>query len=102
MKEGAINTMLEVSKSGWDIYLKWFEFFINNIYLLLGPFSFSKTDGSDVSIQLIEKARTNDIHLLCFPAHTTHLLEPLDVGLFKLFKIKRVRSIILCEIILVR
>lgn len=31
-------------------------------------------------------ARSNDIHILCFPAHTTHLLLPLDVGVFKSFK----------------
>ena len=39
-----------------------------------------------MSIELIEKARANDIHLLCLPAHTTHILQPLDVGVFKSFK----------------
>ena len=34
-------------------------------------------------IFLIEKARENDIHLLCLLAHTTHILQPLDVGIFK-------------------
>ena len=26
------------------------------------------------------------VHLLCLPAHTTHILQPLDVGVFKSFK----------------
>ena len=39
-----------------------------------------------VSISLIEVARANDVHILCLPAHTTHLLQPLDVGVFKSFK----------------
>ena len=35
---------------------------------------------------LIELARENNVHLLCLPAHTTHILQPLDVGVFKSFK----------------
>jgi hypothetical protein len=37
-------------------------------------------------VKVIEFARANDIHLLCLPAHTTHILQPLDVGVFKSFK----------------
>ena len=44
--------------------------------------------GSHVSIELIELARKNDVHLLCLPAHCTHILQPLDVGVFKSFKTK--------------
>ena len=43
--------------------------------------------GSHVSIDVIELARANDIHLLCLPSHTTHILQPLDVGVFKSFKL---------------
>ena len=39
-----------------------------------------------MSINLIELARGNGIYLLCLPAHTTHILQPLDVGVFKSFK----------------
>ena len=39
-----------------------------------------------VSIELIELACLNDVHLLCLPAHTSHLLQPLDVGVLKSFK----------------
>lgn len=42
--------------------------------------------ASHVTIDLIELARANDVHLLCLPAHTTHLLCPLDVGVLKSFK----------------
>ena len=37
-------------------------------------------------IEVIELARSNDIHLLCLPSHTTHILQPLDVGVFKSLK----------------
>ena len=39
-----------------------------------------------ISIELIELASANNVHLLCLPAHTTHILQPLDVGVFKSFK----------------
>ena len=42
--------------------------------------------ASHISIELIELARANDIYLLCLPAHTTHILQPLDTGVFKSFK----------------
>ena len=31
-------------------------------------------------------AKENNIHILCLPSHTTHLLQPLDVGVFISFK----------------
>jgi len=34
---------------------------------------------------VIEQARANNIHLLCLPGHTTHILQPLDVEVFKSF-----------------
>ena len=42
--------------------------------------------GSHVSIEIIEMARVNDVTLLCLPAHTSHILQPLHVGVFKSFK----------------
>ena len=38
--------------------------------------------GTQKSIELIELARSSDVHLLCLPSHTTQL----DVGVFKSFK----------------
>ena len=34
----------------------------------------------------IELAQSNGVHLLCLPSHSTHILQPLHVGVFKLFK----------------
>jgi len=41
--------------------------------------------GSHILIELIELARVNNVYL-CLPAHTTHILQPLDIGVFKSFK----------------
>ena len=42
--------------------------------------------SSHISLELIEVASKNNIHLLCLPAHTTHVQQPLDVGVFSSFK----------------
>ena len=35
---------------------------------------------------IIEKARANDIHLLCLPSHCTHVFQPLDVSVMSSLK----------------
>ncbi|XP_049954839.1 uncharacterized protein LOC126470867 [Schistocerca serialis cubense] len=36
--------------------------------------------GSHISEEVIDLAKKNQIFLLTFPSHTTHILQPLDVG----------------------
>lgn len=90
MKEGAApNTAFKTSANGWinaELYLEWFQFFIRNIPPSRPVLLLQDGHGSHVSIALIELARANDIHLLCLPSHTSHILQPLDVGVFKSFK----------------
>ncbi|KAJ8869220.1 hypothetical protein PR048_030792 [Dryococelus australis] len=44
------------------------------------------THGAHVAPQVIELAKENDVHFLTFPPHTTHVLQPLDVGVYKALK----------------
>ena len=67
-------------------YLKWFEkqFYPAVRHLLrTGPVVLL-FDGhfSHMSIHLIKKALSLGIHLFCLPPNTTHVLQPLDVGVF--------------------
>ena len=39
-----------------------------------------------MSMEVIELARANNVHLLCLPAYSTHILQPLDVAVFKSLK----------------
>ena len=87
--EGAVvQTLFCNSPNGWinnDLFLQWFKFFLANIptrpVLLI-----MDGHGTHMSIELIELARSNGVHLLCLPPHTTHTLQPTDVGIFKSFK----------------
>jgi len=38
--------------------------------------------GSHESVKIIDLALTHNIMVLCLPPHTTHMLQPLDVGVF--------------------
>ena len=42
--------------------------------------------GSHLTIDVIDLAREHNVILYCLPPHTTHLLQPLDVSVFKSLK----------------
>ena len=90
LREGAIpGTLFCHTESGWvnkDTFLEWFNFFLRNIPPARPVALILDGHTSHVSIELIELARANDIHILCIPSHTSHVLQPLDVGVFKSFK----------------
>ena len=90
MKIGAVSgTMFMTSDNGWitkEIYLEWFKFFIKSIPPARPVLLIEDGHGSHITLDVIELARTNDIHLLCLPSHTSHILQPLDIGVFKSFK----------------
>ena len=87
LKERATpDTFFAATESGWinsEMYLECFCFFLEHIphirLVLLN-------DGhaSHTSIEVIASA--NNVHILCLPAHTTDVLQPLDVVVFKSFK----------------
>lgn len=77
------------SDKGWvnqELYLTWFKFFIAHIPPARPVLLIQHGHSSHVSLDVITLARDNDVHLLCLPSHTTHLLQPLDVGVFKSLK----------------
>ena len=90
LKKGAIaGTVFHRSDSGWvnsELFLAWLKFFAQSIPPSRPVLLILDGHSSHVSIETIEFARSNEIHILCLPAHTTHILQPLDVGVFKSFK----------------
>jgi hypothetical protein len=87
---GAVaGTVFMVSDNGWinrEIYLEWFKLFLQSIPSSRPVLLLQDGHYSHISVELIELAKANDIHLMCLPAHTSHILQPLDVGVFKSFK----------------
>lgn len=88
-QEAVPGTLFECSENGWinqGLYLKWFKFFLANIPPARPVLLIEDGHASHITLEVIRLARENDVHLLCIPAHTTHLLQPLDVGVFKPLK----------------
>ena len=85
---GPAGCRYNCSESGWMEsvhFIEWFEkIFIDYVKEIEGA-KLLIFDGhsSHISIELIELAKANNVHLLCLPAHTSHLLEPLDVCVYK-------------------
>lgn len=86
IKEGAYpGTSFNCSDSDWvtqELYMEWFKFFLKNIASTRPILLIADRHSSHVCMDVIELARKSDVHLLCLPSHTTHLLLPLDVGVF--------------------
>lgn len=85
---GPVGCRYNCSESGWmetRHFVEWFgKIFDDYVKKIEGP-KLLIFDGhsSHISIELIELAKANDIHLLCLPAHTSHCLQPLDVSVYK-------------------
>ena len=90
LKAGAVaGTTFHCSDTGRvdkEPFLEWLRFFVRSIPPARPVLLIVDGHASHVSIEAIEFARSSEVHMLCIPAHTTHILQPLDVGVFKPFK----------------
>ena len=91
LKVGSLpGTIFRNSESGWitqDIYTDWFKYFLECIPPARPVLLIEDGHASHITIDVIELARANNIHLLCLPSHTSHILQPLDIGVFHSFKV---------------
>ena len=90
LREGAYpNTVFHVSDNGWitkELFYEWFKMFAEMIPPLRPVLLVLDGHGSHITIDVIKYAQSKEIHLLCLPSHTSHILQLLDVGVFKSFK----------------
>ena len=81
-----LYTLFASSENDSILHLEWFNFFVKNSPPLWPVLLIQDGHSSHISIEVIELACDNEVYILCLPAHTTHILQPLDVGVFKSFK----------------
>ena len=90
LREGAYpNIVFHVSDNGWmrkELFFEWFKLFVQMIPPLRPVLLVLDGHGSHITIEVIEYAQSNEIHLLCLPSYTSDILQPLDDGVFKSFK----------------
>ncbi|KAJ8915352.1 hypothetical protein NQ315_008239 [Exocentrus adspersus] len=92
------QTAFAASKKGWMdsiIFLNWFKkCFLPNIPLERPVLLIFDGHVSHISSELIQTAIENQVTLLKLPSHTTHILQPLDVAVFKSLKTRWDREIV--------
>lgn len=85
------GTIFGLSKSGYmvsELFEEWMKMFVNDIPARRPVLLILDGHGSHVSLNVICHARDHDIVLLCLPPHTSHLYQPMDVGVFSSLKAK--------------
>jgi hypothetical protein len=86
------NAFYASSQSGWtdkDIFLAFLECLKGSIereHITLPVLLFMDGHTSHLSFDAASFAKTNGIILYCLPAHASHILQPLDVGVFSALK----------------
>jgi len=60
--------------------------FVDHISAVRPAVLFMDSHASHLSSGVLEKASQENIHLVIFPSHTTHLLQPLNVSIYKALK----------------
>jgi len=83
------DTLFTGTTLGWinsAVFFKWFKFFVGQIPPKRPVLLLYDGHGSHISTDVIECAHLHHIEIMYLPAHTSHLLQPLDVGVFKSLK----------------
>lgn len=82
------QTVIQVSPNGWTdnkIALTWIKHFDQyTVHQTQGIYRLLILDGhtSHVTLDFVQYCQEHNIVLLCLPPHSTHYLQPLDVGIF--------------------
>lgn len=86
------NWAISVSDNGWtsnELGIQWIQHFIEHTSSTrIGVYQLLILDGheSHNSVEFHDYCENNNIIALCMPAHSSHLLQPLDVGCFSPLK----------------
>ena len=90
VKEGITDTLYTKSTNGYmdeELFFKWFaDHFIPLTNHLGKQILFIDGHGSHISLKVIDAAKENNIILYCLPPHMTHVLQPLNVSVYKPIK----------------
>ena len=86
---GLKNARFTVSNSDWmkeTQFAEWFSFMFLPLTSELRESGvivlFFDEHGSHISVDIVTRARCENVILHCLPPHTAHLLQPLDVSIF--------------------
>ncbi|XP_076151795.1 uncharacterized protein LOC143134943 [Alosa pseudoharengus] len=83
--EGPTNALYGVSERGYmdsDLFVKWLGHFVRHARQERPLLLFMDQHEAHVGKGVVDFCRANRIEVVCLPAHTTHVLQPLDVAVY--------------------
>ena len=86
LAETPMPSLVRLSPKGWinvDLFAGWFQHFIGCIPSHNPVVFFIHSHASHIIREIFSKASDNGTHFVTFPSHTTHLLQPLDIGVYR-------------------
>jgi hypothetical protein len=69
-----------------DLFAEWFQHFIEYIPPHRPVVVFMDAHDSHITPEILSKLSDNSLYLVTFSSHTIHLLQPLDVGVYRPLK----------------
>jgi hypothetical protein len=83
-----IERLVEISMPSLvrDLLAEWFQHFVKCIPPHRPIVVFMDSHVSHITPEILSKVSKNVVHLVTFQSHTTHLLQPLDVGVYRPLK----------------
>jgi hypothetical protein len=88
-KNAPSASIIRESKNGWinsELFLEWMHHFVKCIPAARPVLLIMDSHTSHVGIEVIDIAHENDVHLMTFPSHCSHILQPLDLIVYKSLK----------------
>ncbi|CAM4608595.1 unnamed protein product [Leuciscus chuanchicus] len=87
--DGPPNALYGIQEKGYmdsELFLKWLRHFVQYAPEERPIILIMDQHETHVSRDVIMYCRENTIEILCLPAHTTHILQPLDIAVFNPLK----------------
>ena len=88
-----VNIAIRMSDTGWitkELFMQWAELFVAQLPKDNLPHAlFLDGRGSHVynlGLEFVSLMKQHNVHVWCFPSHTTHWIQPADRSLFKSLK----------------
>lgn len=82
-------TVFANSESGYmttTVFIEWFKHFLKHLPTVRPILLIFDGHVSHGCLEVLQLAEENKIILLCLPPHTTHLYQPMDVGVYSILK----------------
>jgi len=83
---GSRVTVSENAFIDTELFDQWIDHFIANIPIARPVLLTLDNHSAHIALSMRRKHNVNGIHILSFPPHSTHILQPLDAGCFRSLK----------------